>query len=398
MGSRGPRALTRVQGGPRNTLGAGPVALGAVTTGRSRSRTTPAEPHAQRPTRHSRTVMTGRGSPAGGLDPRRVARYAHSRWGGWRVTMRERQTSARVDPVRSADGPAPLSAGAPAPTPPDDLARATASADAAPGQRAEPRPDLFELLFGDDALAEPPLPDLPDAAPARLDPADPFARASGADPFASADPDPFAASRPALAGDGAFAAATRPADASPAGAFTNRPAPGSGQRGPAPDDETRRISRSPAPAPSRPLLPARLARHRRVLAAAVLAAVAAVPVQLVAAGHDGAAVEHAFAAELAAADDRLATGRIAAPAGDAALDHLEAARGLLPEDGRLTSRARSVAGTLEALGEHALARGDLLEARAHFTGALRADPGRPSVRAKLETIARIAPRPAGAGR
>jgi hypothetical protein len=316
--------------------------------------------------------------------------------------MRERQISTEgLAPVRSGDAPTPLSAGAPAPTGPDDLIRTTAPAVGAPGQDAVPRPDLFELLFGDDAGAEPPLPDLP-AAAARADAADPFSSSSGADPFIVDDCDPFADARPApsraCAGDGACAAAATPAETSPAVSFTHRPAPGAGQRGVDPDDETRRISRSPAPTPSRPLLPARLARHRRVLAAAVLAAVAGVPVQLVAAGHDDAGVEHAFTAELAAADDRLAAGRIATPAGDAALDHLEAARSLLPEDGRLTSRARTVAGTLEALGEHALARGDLPEARAHFTGALRADPGRPSVRAKLETIARIAPRPAGAWR
>lgn len=102
--------------------------------------------------------------------------------------------------------------------------------------------------------------------------------------------------------------------------------------------------------------------------------------------------EASFVSEISTADDRVRTGRLAAPVGDSALDHLDAARRILPGDLRVTSRGKLLADTFESLGRHALARGDLKEAAVHFTSALRADPNRASARAQLETLARISPR------
>jgi hypothetical protein len=150
------------------------------------------------------------------------------------------------------------------------------------------------------------------------------------------------------------------------------------------------------PTPEQLQLPAATAPARRpprrtlVLGAAALAAVA---VSCAAVGltlharRRAAATEASFAREIRVADERIQSGRLAGAQGDAALDHLVAARGLLPEDPRLTSRLRLLANKFEELGGHAVSRGDLEEAAAHFEAVLVADPGRDAARRQLQAIA-----------
>lgn len=88
---------------------------------------------------------------------------------------------------------------------------------------------------------------------------------------------------------------------------------------------------------------------------------------------------------VAAADERIAEGRLTG--GDAALDHLVAARALRPADPAVRERLRLLADKLEALGEAAAARGDLAEAAVHLTAASQAEPDRESIHLRLGEIA-----------
>jgi tetratricopeptide (TPR) repeat protein len=110
--------------------------------------------------------------------------------------------------------------------------------------------------------------------------------------------------------------------------------------------------------------------------------------------------EAAFADEIRASDERIQAGRLAGARGDTALDHLAAARELLPDDPRLASRSRLLADKFEELGGRAASRGDLQEAVVHYEAALRADPAREAVRKQLEAIAsrRQSPPPESAER
>lgn len=255
----------------------------------------------------------------------------------------------------------------------------TAIPTSTPAPRAPPRPELLDLLFGEDAPAPAP------SAPAPGAPAsDPFgapaaAVASAADPFAAAS-EPAVVALPARGPD---AHAPGPVDAAPGAPPQGDADPG---RPPGPPAERSEVALLALPRPS---LAARLTRPNAIAAVAVLALAAA---GAVAAQRHATEVESAFAARLSGADERIRAGRLAVPVGDAALDHLAEARRLLPEDPRLASRGKALADALEALGRRAVERGDLDEAAAHYRGALRADPARASARAQLETIARIAPR------
>jgi hypothetical protein len=102
--------------------------------------------------------------------------------------------------------------------------------------------------------------------------------------------------------------------------------------------------------------------------------------------------ERAFDARVAAADARLADGRVAG-GGDSALDHLVAARALRPDDPAVRERLRLVADKLEELAERALARGDWAEAAVHLTAATQADPERKRLHLRLGEIARGRGRP-----
>ncbi len=85
---------------------------------------------------------------------------------------------------------------------------------------------------------------------------------------------------------------------------------------------------------------------------------------------------------LAAADRSISRGELSGGA-DTALAHLVAARGLDPQSSRVQERLRLLADTFEALGAHALVRGDLDEAALHLAAADEADPGRATVREGL---------------
>jgi hypothetical protein len=104
--------------------------------------------------------------------------------------------------------------------------------------------------------------------------------------------------------------------------------------------------------------------------------------------------ERSVAAHLAAADARLAEGRIAG-GGDAALDHLVAARGLDAADPAVRERLRLVADKLEQLADLALARGDFAEAAVHLTAATQAAPDRKRLHVRLGQIARTRGRAQG---
>lgn len=161
----------------------------------------------------------------------------------------------------------------------------------------------------------------------------------------------------------------------------------------------------PTPVPARTPLPAapsadarsRPRARRALLVGGAAAAIAVLAAASAAAGvgaararqreaAQAAALEASFAAAIRDADDRLQAGRLSAPAGDSAVDHLLRARALRPADGRVVSRLELLAATFERLGRRAEERGDLQEAVAHLAGALRADPGRDSLRADLERL------------
>jgi hypothetical protein len=95
-----------------------------------------------------------------------------------------------------------------------------------------------------------------------------------------------------------------------------------------------------------------------------------------------------LAETLRLADARIASGRLAGAGGDTALDHLVAARGLSPGDARVTARLGLLAEKFEQLGDHALRRKNLAEARIHYESALRAEPGREGARRALSEIGR----------
>lgn len=144
---------------------------------------------------------------------------------------------------------------------------------------------------------------------------------------------------------------------------------------------------APASAPE-PRRGRRAARTRWLAAAAAAALVAAVAggAAFVRAQRRAAVLDAAFSDAIRVADERLRAGRLVAPGGDSALDHLLAARALRPGDTRVLARLEMMADTFESLGRRAMARGDLQEAAAHLSGVVRADPGRDWARAELERV------------
>lgn len=130
-------------------------------------------------------------------------------------------------------------------------------------------------------------------------------------------------------------------------------------------------------------------RHALPIAAAVAVAVAVGGATLaIAAGPTRAEARAAdFVAELRCADERMRAGRLSGAGNDSALDHLVAARALVPDDARLAKRVKALSSLFGDLGERALARGDVDEAAAHFQAWLRADPGSEAARQRLREIA-----------
>lgn len=91
-------------------------------------------------------------------------------------------------------------------------------------------------------------------------------------------------------------------------------------------------------------------------------------------------------AHVAASDRLLAEGRLTGR--DGALEHLLEARRLRPDDAATNGRLSRVADLLEGLAARALERGDVAVAEIHLASAELAAPGRASIRAKREAIAR----------
>lgn len=148
---------------------------------------------------------------------------------------------------------------------------------------------------------------------------------------------------------------------------------------------------APAPAATSAPEPRRGPRAARTLwlaaaAAAALVAAVAGGAAFVRAQRRAAVLDAAFSDAIRVADERLRAGRLVAPGGDSALDHLLAARALRPGDTRVLARLEMMADTFESLGRRAMARGDLQEAAAHLSGVVRADPGRDWARAELERV------------
>ena len=103
--------------------------------------------------------------------------------------------------------------------------------------------------------------------------------------------------------------------------------------------------------------------------------------------------ETALARELSLADARLNAARLAEAGGDAALDHLLAAKALSPSDARVLSRLEVLTRTFVALGDAAAGRGDFAEAAVHYQGAVKAAPERVQLKEKLRSAEEMVGRP-----
>lgn len=143
--------------------------------------------------------------------------------------------------------------------------------------------------------------------------------------------------------------------------------------------------------------PRRASRRIWIAAAIVLAGAGAAAIALTRGGSEGArdektprggtaATSPELERHLALADQRLAEGRLTGPGGDAALDHLVAARQLATDDPRVVARLGALADTFEKLAAGAIDAGDLGEAAAHLQAALIADPARQRAADKLRDI------------
>ncbi len=83
------------------------------------------------------------------------------------------------------------------------------------------------------------------------------------------------------------------------------------------------------------------------------------------------------------AASRIADGKLVDVGGDAALDHLLAAKAIDPADPQVRAQLKALADTFEKLGDGAMASNDLAEAAAHYQAALTAEPDRASAKTKL---------------
>jgi hypothetical protein len=83
---------------------------------------------------------------------------------------------------------------------------------------------------------------------------------------------------------------------------------------------------------------------------------------------------------------RIHDGKLVGAGGDAALDHLLAAKQLAPGDPQVKAQLQALADTFEKLGDGAAASNDLAEAAAHFQAAISAEPDRASAKTKLEAV------------
>ena len=91
----------------------------------------------------------------------------------------------------------------------------------------------------------------------------------------------------------------------------------------------------------------------------------------------------ALVGELEKVDARISLGRLAAPGGDAALDHLRAAVNAAPADPRVKERQTRLATVFEQRVKEAIARGDDAEAAVQLQALFLTDPQRPGVQQQL---------------
>ena len=86
------------------------------------------------------------------------------------------------------------------------------------------------------------------------------------------------------------------------------------------------------------------------------------------------------------AASRIADGKLVGVGGDAALDHLLAAKAIAPGDPQVVAQLKALADTFERLGDGAMAANDLAEAATHYQAALTAEPDRASAKSKLADV------------
>ncbi len=90
--------------------------------------------------------------------------------------------------------------------------------------------------------------------------------------------------------------------------------------------------------------------------------------------------------ELAIADERIAAGRLVAPGGDEALDHLLKAKAIDPKHPAVSERLSMLARKFEQLADQALAAGSLAEAATHLQTVLLAEPDNAEAAKKMAEI------------
>jgi hypothetical protein len=138
---------------------------------------------------------------------------------------------------------------------------------------------------------------------------------------------------------------------------------------------------------------ARLLKRPLLIAAAVVIAILGIVViaatrsaKSTAGGHVSVQTSQKLDAELALADARIAAGRLVAPGGDEALDHLLAARTLDPTNPGVRKRFGMLARTFEHLADEAISLGSLAEAAAHLQTVLIAEPDNASAARKMADV------------
>ena len=130
-------------------------------------------------------------------------------------------------------------------------------------------------------------------------------------------------------------------------------------------------------------------RRRRMwpLAAAggaVLAGVVAFA--LVRGSHRGNETAAKVATQLRIADERIASGKLVAPGGDDALEHLVEARRLDPANTAVAERLHVLAREYEQLADQARTAGSLAEAAAHLQVVITAEPDNKAAATKMQEV------------
>ncbi|HUS31465.1 MAG TPA: protein kinase [Kofleriaceae bacterium] len=91
-------------------------------------------------------------------------------------------------------------------------------------------------------------------------------------------------------------------------------------------------------------------------------------------------------AQLRIADERIAAGKLVAPGGDDALEHLLEAKRLAPANKGVADRLHKLAREYEQLADQAIAAGTFAEAAAHLQVVLSAEPDNKAAAAKMKDV------------